>query len=184
MRTSDGDGHRQVDRSTSDDTEGFQGFYEREITHVLAYLIATTGDRWIAEELAQEAFARAYRDWEDVCSYDNPGGWLHRVAHNLAMSRFRRLRAEAGAMLRLRSMRRPQVEAGSVWQDEGFWAEVRRLPSRQSQAVTLHYLEDRPVAEIAELMGCAEGTAKVHLHRARRRLAERLQTRHEDGGGR
>lgn len=173
-----------MDRSTTNDAGAFRRFYEREITNVLAYLIATTGDRWVAEELAQEAFARAFRDWEDVRSYDSPGGWLHRVAHNLAMSRFRRLSAEARAMLRLRGMRRTPTDVDPVRHDEDFWAEVRRLPDRQAQAVTLHYLADRSVAEIAELMGCAENTAKVHLHRARRRLADRLQTGLDDGGDR
>lgn len=173
-----------MDRSIANDAGGFPRFYEREVTRVLAYLIATTGDRWVAEELAQEAFARAYRDWKDVASYDNPGGWLHQVAHNLAASRFRRLGAEARAMLRLRGMRRTPTEVGPVGHDEKFWAEVRKLPDRQAQAVALHYLEDRPVAEIAEIMGCAENTAKVHLHRARRRLADRLQTHPDDGGDR
>jgi hypothetical protein len=41
-----------------------------------------------------------------------------------------------------------------------FWSQVRALPPRQAQAVALHYLEDRPVREVAELMGCSEGTAK------------------------
>lgn len=168
-----------------DGDAGFRHFYEREIANVLAYLIATTGDRCVAEELAQETFARAYRDWDDIQHYDNPGGWAHRVAHNLAMSRFRRIGAEARAILRLRGMRRtdaPQV--GPQPQDEGFWSEVRRLPERQAQAVVLHYLEDRSVAEIAQIMGCAENTAKVHLHRGRRRLAERLQLELDEGGDR
>ena len=46
-----------------------------------------------------------------------------------------------------------------------FWHAVRRLPKRQAQAVALHYLEDASVAEIAAIMGCAENTVKVHLHR-------------------
>jgi RNA polymerase sigma-70 factor (ECF subfamily) len=51
---------------------------------------------------------------------------------------------------------------------------VRRLPGMQRAAVTLFYFEDRSVAEIADLLGCAEPTARVHLHRARKRLAELL----------
>ena len=56
-----------------------------------------------------------------------------------------------------------------------FWRAVRRLPKHQAQAVALYYLEDAPVAEIAEAMGCAESTVKVHLHRGRQALAKRLQ---------
>jgi outer membrane protein assembly factor BamB len=41
---------------------------------------------------------------------------------------------------------------------------VRSLPRRQAQVVALHYLGDLPVAEIARVLGCAEGTVKAHLH--------------------
>lgn len=44
----------------------------------------------------------------------------------------------------------------------------------QRTAVVLFYFEDRPVAEIADLLGCAPATARVHLHKARRRLAATL----------
>ncbi|MBW3561762.1 MAG: RNA polymerase sigma factor [Actinobacteria bacterium] len=153
----------------------FERFYADEFRGVLAYLIARTGDRWVAEELAQETFSRAYRNWEDVRDHERPGAWARTVAHNLAMSRFRRLGAEARAMVRLRGMRMDPAELGPVPVDEEFWEEVRRLPERQSQAVMLHYLEDLPVATIADVLGCTQNTAKVHLHRGRRRLAERLQ---------
>jgi RNA polymerase sigma-70 factor (ECF subfamily) len=51
---------------------------------------------------------------------------------------------------------------------------VRSLPRRQAQAVALHYLEDLPVAEIARVLGCAEGTVKAHLHHGREALGRRL----------
>jgi RNA polymerase sigma-70 factor (ECF subfamily) len=53
---------------------------------------------------------------------------------------------------------------------EEFWARVRTLPKRQAQAIALFYLEDRPVAEIAVILGCAESTARKHLSRGRRSL--------------
>lgn len=51
---------------------------------------------------------------------------------------------------------------------------VRLLPLKQRTAVVLFYFEDRPVAEVAQLLGCSPATARVHLHRARRRLAALL----------
>lgn len=173
-----------MERPARIDAGGFRRFYEEEMTNILGYLIATTGDRWVAEELAQETFARAYRDWDDVQGYDSPGGWVHTVARNLATSRFRRLGAEARAMVRLKGMRQPETDVEPASHDEEFWGEVRKLPDRQAQAVTLHYLADRPVAEIAELMGVTESTAKVHLHRGRKRLADQLGLEIGDGGER
>jgi RNA polymerase sigma factor (sigma-70 family) len=55
------------------------------------------------------------------------------------------------------------------------WLAVRQLPKRQAQAVILHYVIDLPVAQVAEVMGCREGTAKAHLDRGRRRLARQLE---------
>ncbi len=57
---------------------------------------------------------------------------------------------------------------------EEFWSKVRRLPKRQAQVIALHYLEDRPVAEIAEILECSPNTVKVHLHKGRQKLADRL----------
>ncbi len=58
---------------------------------------------------------------------------------------------------------------------DDFWALVRQLPPRQAAAVALHYLEDRPVTEVATILGCAEGTAKAHLHKGRAALARLLE---------
>jgi RNA polymerase sigma-70 factor (ECF subfamily) len=57
---------------------------------------------------------------------------------------------------------------------EAFWAAVRRLPKRQAQVVALHYIDELSVADIGDVLGCAEGTVKTHLHRARRALAAAL----------
>jgi RNA polymerase sigma-70 factor (ECF subfamily) len=54
------------------------------------------------------------------------------------------------------------------------WRAVRRLPPHQAKAVVLHYVDDCSVAEIASILGCADGTVKTHLHRARRTLADVL----------
>ncbi|MFZ2016770.1 MAG: sigma factor-like helix-turn-helix DNA-binding protein [Nocardioides sp.] len=57
---------------------------------------------------------------------------------------------------------------------ERFWTEVRRLPRRQAQAAALYYALELSVADVAATLGCAEGTVKSHLSRARQELARRL----------
>jgi RNA polymerase sigma-70 factor (ECF subfamily) len=52
---------------------------------------------------------------------------------------------------------------------------VGSLPPRQRAAVVLHYFEDLPTPEIGQLLGCSAATARVHIHRGRRRLAEVLE---------
>ncbi len=151
----------------------FRSFYEAEFGSIVAYLLSLTGSVPVAEDLAQETFTRAYREWEHVSGLDRPGGWARTVAHNLAVSRFRRLRSRAKALARLRAATEVEVPEMAP-HDQEFWDEVRRLPTRQAQAIALRYVDDLDVAGIADVMGCAEGTAKAHLHRGRRRLAERL----------
>ncbi len=136
----------------------------------MALAIAIAGaDR--AEDVAQEALLRAHRDWDRIARYERPGAWVRRVAINLATSSARRRSAEGRALARLGARPQAPVPPPEV---DGFWALVRRLPGQQAAAVALHYLEDRPVAEIADVLGCAESTAKVHLHRARNALAASL----------
>lgn len=158
----------------------FRRFYDAEIRAIFAELLALTGDRWAAEDLTQEAFTRAYRDWQRVSTYERPGAWVRTVAINLATSRFRRLAVESRALTRLRGRRRHDQEPIEL-PDETFWAEVRRLPRRQAEAVVFHYVHDLSIADIAVEMGCAQGTAKAHLHRARLQLAERLGLSAKEG---
>lgn len=157
----------------------FDDLYRWHWRPVVALVYGLSGSRAGAEELAQDAFLAAHRHWDRVRDYDDPGAWVRRVAVNLAVSSLRRRAAEARAMARAGARRRP-VPDELAPEDEAFWRAVRALPARQAQAVALHYLEDRPVAEIAAILECAEGTVKVHLHRARRALAVALREDEED----
>lgn len=153
--------------------EDFDAFYRTHFRSVVGLVYTLSGSRWAAEELAQEAFFAAHRRWHDIGDYDDPGAWVRRVAANRAVSRFRRRSAEARALARYAAGRRNLPDTIPALADD-FWSAVRTLPFRQAQVVALHYLEDRPVADIASVLGLAEGTVKAHLHRARQSLAERL----------
>jgi RNA polymerase sigma-70 factor, ECF subfamily len=85
--------------------EDFEVFYREMYAPVVAIVYGLTRNGWVAEEIAQEAFLRAYRDWFRVVRMESPSGWVRRVALNLACSRFRRVRAEVVGMARLGSSR-------------------------------------------------------------------------------
>ncbi len=152
----------------------FESFYRQLYPKVVAMNYAMCGSRAAAEDIAQEAFLKAHRDWSRVGTFDRPDSWVYRVASNLAISRYRRARAEARALLKLTS-RSPEPIAEMSEPHEEFWREVRRLPAQQTQVIALHYLEDRPVAEIAAMLGIPEGTVKSALSRGRAALASRLR---------
>jgi RNA polymerase sigma-70 factor, ECF subfamily len=146
--------------------------YRTNYRAVVALAYGLSGSRSAAEELAQEAFLAAHRQWHRIAGYDDPAAWVRRVVVNLSVSRVRRRVAEAKALTRFGGRREHPAELAPA--DAEFWAAVRRLPTRQAQAVALHYLDDLPLLAIAEILGCSEDTVKVHLHRGRRTLATTL----------
>jgi len=150
----------------------FESFYRAEYRLVVGLAYALSGSRLAAEDIAQDAFVAAHKQWDRVASYDKPGAWVRRVVSNLAVSMIRTKAREAGALARLKP--RHAYLAEMPEEDAHFWRMVRSLPRRQAQAIALHYLEDRAVADIAEILDCSESTVKVHLHKGRRRLEQKL----------
>ena len=151
----------------------FEHFYLEEYPRVVKLAYALSGSRMAAEDIAQEAFLRAYRDWDRVGSYEHQAAWVRRVAANLATSGLRRRLVEAQALGRLAARREPALDVLPA-DNADFWRAVRALPPRQAQAVALYYLEDLSIQQTAAVLDCAEGTVRAHLARARSALARRL----------
>lgn len=152
----------------------FADFYRSEHPRVLGGLIGFCGDPELAEECAQEAFARAAARWERVRKMHAPGGWLYVVALNAARSVLRRRRSETAAVLRLQArtpVASPPVEP---FGDSELRVAIQGLPRSQQVAVGLFYVFDLPVAEVASAMDVPENTVKSYLHRARTTLRGRL----------
>lgn len=147
----------------------FAAWYEREAGGVCASLAVVLGDGRFAEEVAAEAFARAWADWVRVSRMESPVGWVYRVALNHARSRFRRRRIE-----RRLALGPIETVAAPSGPDDELWQAVAMLPPRARTAIALRYVADLPEAEIAELMGVARGTVAATLFSARRRLAGML----------
>jgi RNA polymerase sigma-70 factor, ECF subfamily len=155
----------------------FESFYRSEYRAVVGLAYALSGSRLAAEDIAQDAFLAAHRQWDRVAGYERPESWVRRVVSNLAVSAFRTKVREAGALARLKP--RDEYLPALAVEDADFWKAVRDLPKRQAQVIALHYLEDRSVLEIAHILECSANTVKVHLHKGRERLARRLYERWE-----
>ena len=152
--------------------ENFDAFYRAELQPVVGLAYVLSGSRSAAEDLAQDGFVAAYRHWERISSFDDPGAWVRRVVANRAVSVFRRRGAEMRALLR---MHQPDFALVELPQDSDLvWTEVRRLPKRQRQVIALRYLDAQKVSQIARILECSDNTVKTHLKRAQQTLAERL----------
>jgi RNA polymerase sigma-70 factor, ECF subfamily len=140
--------------------DGFQGFYRAEFAKVFRAALVVCKDRDGAEEAAQEAFARALERWRRLGTQPWAAGWVITTAMNLARRGMRRRSV----------LRRPDVASTDEEARIDLWEGIRGLPPKQQAAVILHYAIDLPIAEVAAAMGCAEGTVKAHLARARQSL--------------
>jgi RNA polymerase sigma-70 factor (ECF subfamily) len=158
-----------------DVVERFEDFYLREFTSVVGLAFVLSGSSLAAEDLAQEAFMAAQRDWSRIGGYDNPGAWVRKVVANKAKNAFRNRARELGVMMRLALQ---WGVAPGVYELPGehaeVWSAVRSLPKRQQQVVALHYLEGYTLREIAAALSIAEGTVKAHLHQGRTTLKQQL----------
>src|SRR5262245_42856693 len=149
----------------------FRQIYATTYPRLVRTLWFVVHDHELAQEIAQDAFIELHRQWRKVRSYDRPDLWVRRVAlrkaQREAVRSVRRIRAE-------RSLTPADEAVPAELPDPDLWAALTQLPRRQRAVVVLFYLEDRPMEEVADLLGCSPSTGFVHLHRARQRLARLL----------
>ena len=157
-----------MDRSAERD---FTAFYDATWARTVACTYAMTGELTAAEDLAQEAYSRAWPRWTALKEYDDPGAWVRQVATRLAVSRWRRARTAVNFLARSKA---PEPAAPPSETTVLLVTALRRLPEAQRRALVLHHLAELPVAEVARLEHCAEGTVKARLSRGRAALAEIL----------
>src|SRR5215469_15080635 len=93
----------------------FDEFYANAASRVVRHAFALTGDPAEAQDIAQEAFARAWQRWPAVSRCDSPEAWVRRVATNLAVSRWRKLRvARSAGAYRTAEQHSPEIGPDTV----------------------------------------------------------------------
>ncbi len=132
-------------------------------------------DRETAADIAQETFMQLYTHWDTVSGHPYLEGWMYRVALNRAKD-YRRSLARAACLIERIGRQSALVPPPEPWRPElEFLSALRTLPKRQRVAAALHYAAGLPLADVAEVMGIAEGTVKSHLHRARLALKDLVE---------
>lgn len=152
--------------------EEFESLFVGEYANVVRLVFFIVQDQGRAEDVTQDAFVQLLRHWTKVQHYEQPGSWVRRVAIRIAVKAARREQRAAVAWSRMEP--EPVEELSAFPVSPETLAALRALSANERAVVVLHYLEDRPVDEIAWLLGCSSSAAKTRLHRARRRLAELL----------
>jgi RNA polymerase sigma-70 factor (ECF subfamily) len=161
-----------VGAAQAGNSEAFAALYQRHAGGLMPMLWRLAGgDRPLAEDWLQDAFVQAWRKLDQLRDGAAFGGWLRRLAANVALAERRRGRLATVDI---------EIETGAPeppWPaaDLDLERAIAALPDRARQVLVLFHLSDVSHAEIAEMLGIDVGTSKAQLHRARALIKEALQ---------
>jgi RNA polymerase sigma factor (sigma-70 family) len=142
----------------------FEAFFESQQSNLLRAMYLICGNRHEAEELAQDAFVRAYERWHLVSRADNPAGYLYRIGLNLYRSKLRRAARAA------RKVVKPPPEAdpfGAADDRDAIGRALAALTKGQREAVVMVEWLGMTDDEAGQALGISPVTVRVRIHRAR-----------------
>lgn len=158
------------------ETSAFERFFLEMHDRLFQALYLLTGDRYEADDLAQEALLRAYERWDRVRTMDSPAGYVYRTALNLHRSRLRKLSVRARRAFAAVPSEDP-VSAVAASQDVR--RALARLPRGQREALVLVGWLDLSAEEAGRVLGIEASSVRGRLHRGRLTLREQLGERDE-----
>ena len=159
--------------------DGFDEFYQSTAHRVLNLVYASTGDLTLAQDCTQEAFSRAWQQWSKVSKCDDPLAWVRTVARRLAISVWRKRTNQNLAHIRHGAH---ASTPGPTEDRVAVMTALRTLSGPVREAVTLHYLADLSIEQIAYETNTPAGTIKARLYRGRQQLSHALRTQERSHG--
>ena len=176
-----------VDRARARDTAAFEELVDRHRDHVYGLAFRIVRSAPDAEEVAQDAFVRAWRALPGFRGEAAFGTWLHRIAVRLAVDRASVLSSRARREAAVEPVALAAVEGPGAdslrWQARRLEGLMANLSQVQRAALTLYYLEDRSVDEVARVLAMPVNTVKTHLSRGRAALRRVWMTAEQPAGG-
>ncbi|MBR6283879.1 MAG: sigma-70 family RNA polymerase sigma factor [Muribaculaceae bacterium] len=159
----------------ADDRQAFGQLVDAYQVPLRRFLLnLTLGDTALSDDLAQETFIKAYmgiRSFKGIAGFST---WLYRIAYNEFYSYVRK-RRELSLDQHSAADAPDEGDSNALEAALTVSEALRHLSEQERTAVTLFYIEDRPVKQVATIMQLPEGTVKSHLHRAKQHLARFLR---------
>ena len=154
------------------DGQAFETLHDRYARLVYAVLLGRLGPDE-ASDAAQDVFFRAWRQMDQLRDPDAFSAWLCTIARNVARMRVRAAPVHVPLPAELASTE-PSVHASL--DAEFILDQLRTLPEKLREPLTLRLVDAMSGVEIAELTGLTHGTVRVYLHEGMRMLRARLQS--------
>ena len=162
-----------VARAQQHDEEAFAQLYERYFDKIYRYISLKIGDKFEAEDMAQQVFLKALKSiasfkWQDVPF----SAWLYRIAHNEIVDYLRRKTRRPTAPLEEAILHAedpgggPQKQVETICDIERMVDATKKLTVAQREVIALRFSSDLPIAEVSRIMGKSEGAIKALQHSA------------------
>lgn len=173
---------RLVSEALGGSQSAFEQIVRRYQRPVLSLIARMTGDRALAEDLAQETFVKAFRHLKRFDRSRRFSSWLFRIAHNTTLDTLRKVRPEVLALDGLRDGDPQRELAAAPLPDfveqaalgAALNQALQSLRPEYRAAIALRYDQDLSFDEIGHILGVPEVTARTYVHRARKELARSL----------
>lgn len=165
------------------DRDAFSELVSRYADRIFNLAYRMTGNRSEAEDMAQDAFLRAYRGLPSFRPGSPFAAWLYRIAVNVCLSQRRQERAATEPIDENEALIDPAAAVDDVAEQREVQETVQQailsLPAMYRAVVILYHLEDRSYEDIATLLDLPVNTVRTHLYRGRAMLRERLAASRE-----
>ena len=167
---------RLVERARAGDVDAFTALVRQYQAMAIGYALATTGDRDLAEDAAQQAFITAWRTLENLRHPERFGGWLRGIVryeclHLLRQRRGVSLPLDAANGIATTDPGPAEVAASHAAQED-ILAAFAALPERERVAATLYYLRDHSQRDVADFLDLPVVTVNNRVRSARNRLRQ------------
>ena len=153
--------------------EYFLDTYSQQVYLLIARIVSCQED---AEELTQDVFLKAFQQLSSFKAESSFSTWIYRIATNMAISavrkrKFDELHLDDAVFANLSDTQVDEaLEDESEEQLQRLSSAMQKLDADERAFITLYYMEERPLSEIAFILGMKENNAKVKLHRIRKKL--------------
>ncbi|MCX6133526.1 MAG: RNA polymerase sigma factor [Ignavibacteriales bacterium] len=165
--------------------DAFRELVELHMRRVYDLAYGFVNDHDDAEDVAQEAFVKAYHALGSFRQESGFSTWLYRITTNSALDRLKQKKRSTARFVPMEESDLSGMSAGQGT-DQGEQSmmierALHELPTLQRAVVMLRHIDGFSTKQVSDMLKCSEGTVKTHLHRGLRKMRMKLEHLKDDG---